>query len=149
MLCVIINKKGSAMIKSLKAIYVILIFAAFSMGAHAQTKVVAIPMSGDDLKPLANIITVAKENGDFDGPVAAINAIGNSLPIANEENPYLIVIAPGVYNLSEQLVMKEYVSVSGSGQHVIKLTGSIASSGGTSSALVVGKDNTSLRGFNY
>ena len=41
----------------------------------AQTKVVVIPLFGDDAKPLKNIVTVAKANGNFADPVAAVNSI--------------------------------------------------------------------------
>lgn len=106
----------------LAALFVVSILtnSAFVM---AQNKVVVIPLSGDDLKPLANVITVAKENGDFVSPLDAMNSISD----ASETNPYLIVMAPGVYELgTSALFMKPFVSVAGSGPNitVIKGTGS-------------------------
>jgi hypothetical protein len=134
------------MINSVKAICVVCVLAMFSIGAYAQTnKVVIIPMSGDDLKPLKNIVTVAKENGDFSNPVTAIDAIGTTLPAATETNPYLVIIAPGIYTLTETLTMKEYVSITGSGQKTTKLIGSISTSGyNASSALVSGANNAAI-----
>jgi len=70
---------------------------------------------------LGNIIYVAKSGGDFDTITAALNSIGTS---ATAANPYLIRVAPGVY--TEQVTMKEYVSIEGAGEGVtiIKWTGS-------------------------
>ncbi len=134
------------MISRIKILTLIFIFSLLNISAYAQNKVVVIPMSGDDLKPLANIITVAKENGDFTDPVTALNAIGSVYPPADSANPYLIVIAAGVYELTEQLVMKPNVSIVGSGPRVTKLTGSISSSGvHLSAALVVTARYSSLR----
>lgn len=114
--------------------------------AHAHNNVVIIPMSGDDLKPLKNVVTVAKENGDFSSPVTAINAIGATLlPAATDTNPYLIVIAPGVYMLSETLIMKEYVDIAGSGKNITMLTGTFSSGAlDGNSAVIVGANNSSL-----
>ena len=73
-------------------------------------------------RKLKNIITVAKAGGNFTDPVAAVNSITD----ASETNPYLVVIAPGVYTITQTLVMKNYVDVTGSGQDVTKLTGAIS-----------------------
>jgi hypothetical protein len=116
---------------------------ALSSIAIAQNKVVLIPMAGDHVEPLANVVTVAKQNGDFEDPVAAMASIVD----ADESNPYLLVIAPGVYELgSQQLFMKEYVEIAGSGQNATFLRGTV--SGGSldsNAAMVVGADNSSLR----
>jgi len=98
---------------------------AFSQGlAMAQTtKVVVIPLGADGAKPLKNVITVASQNGDFDDPVAAVSSITN----ASESNPYLVVVAPGVYILNSQLQMKSWVHLSGSGQSVTTLKGNFLS----------------------
>ncbi len=83
--------------------------------AIAQTKVVVIPMSGDDLKPLQNVVSVAKQNGDFSSPIAALDSISD----ASASNPYLVVIAPGIYDLgNETLTLKPFVNVQGSGKDV-------------------------------
>ncbi len=93
---------------------------AFFGLAHAHNKVVVIPMAGDDLEPLKNIVTVAKKNGDFTDPVAAMASISD----ASSANPYLMVIAPGVYNLTQSLVTKPFVDIAGSGRGVTKLSAS-------------------------
>ena len=106
----------------------------------AQTKVVVIPLFGDDPKPLKNIVTVAKANGDFTSPVAAVNSITD----ASATNPYLVVIGPGVYTMGAALVMKEYVDIAGSGENVTKLTGAISTGQLSSSAIVHGANNAAL-----
>jgi pectin methylesterase-like acyl-CoA thioesterase len=68
-----------------------------------------------------NIITVAKSGGDFTDPVAAVDSISD----ASATNPYLVVIAPGVYTVTQTLQMKQYVDIAGSGEEVTKLTGAI------------------------
>ena len=111
------------------------------MTITAQTRVVVIPLPGDDSKPLKNIITVAKANGDFSNPVTAVNSITD----ASAGNPYLVVIGPGVYDLTQTLVMKEYVDIVGSGENVTRLTGAISTgSHDASSAIISGENNASL-----
>lgn len=96
-----------------------LVLAYFMLAsASAQNKVVVIPMAGDDLKPLKNIVSVAKANGDFNNPIAALSSITN----ASANNPYLVVIAPGVYDLgNEMLTLKPFVSIQGSGAQITTL----------------------------
>jgi len=114
----------------------------FSQLGQAHSSVVVVPMFGDDLKPLKNIVTVAEANGDFTDPVAAMASITD----ATSENRYLIVIAPGIYNLASQLVMQEYVDICGSGRNSTKLSGSISSgSNNIAAALVVSANHASLR----
>jgi len=114
-------------------------FLLLSSGASAQNRVVVIPMAGEDLQPLSNIVTVAKENGDFDDPIAAMNSIVD----ADENNPYLMVIAPGVYDLgSSSLSIKSWVQVAGSGPQatILKSTRSSSSNGA-----VTFSDNANLQ----
>lgn len=126
-------------------LFVTLGFALFSTLSFAQNKVVVIPMSGDDAKPLANIVTVAKANGDFSNPITAMASITN----ASATNPYLLVIAPGVYNLgSNTLMMKPYVEVAGSGMNATVLSGTASGTGTglvSSSAQIVSAANSSIR----
>ena len=114
--------------------------------SHAHNKVVIVPMSGDDSQPLANIVTVAKANGDFTDPVAAINSIpdsGSAAPSASR--PYLIVIAPGNYILPSRLIMREYISITGSGQQATILSGAISSgTANETAALVQGSNHAVL-----
>jgi hypothetical protein len=109
--------------------------------ALAQTKVVVIPLFGDDAKPLKNIITVAKANGNFTDPVAAVNSITN----ASATNPYLVVIGPGVYTITQTLQMKSYVDIVGSGENVTKIKGAMSTDNlDASSAMISGVTNSTL-----
>lgn len=113
----------------------------------AHNKVVVIPMSGDDLKPLKNIITVAKENGDFADPVAAMSSITN----ASATNPYLVVIAPGEYILAQNrgIHLRQYIEVTGSGQNSTFIKGNVGSDSTNavingSGSIVTIDDNSSI-----
>ena len=52
--------------------------------AFAHNRVVIVPLGGDDAKPLQNVVTVSKANGDFTDPVTAMASITD----ASAENPY-------------------------------------------------------------
>ena len=120
-----------------------LVFLLFllPLAAYAHNRVVVVPLSGDDIEPLSNIVTVAKRNGDFSNPLAAMASITD----ASASNPYLIVIAPGVYNLDGQLVMKEFVNIAGSGKEVTTLTGNVSTTSVETAALVVAANNVSIQ----
>lgn len=60
--------------------------------------------------PYANVVVVAKSGGDFVGVQDAIDSIGD----AADDNPYLVWIAPGVYD--EAVTMVPYVHIQGAGQ---------------------------------
>lgn len=77
---------------------------------------------------------------DFTDPVAAVNSVTD----ASEANPYLVLIGPGVYTLTQPLNMKPYVTIAGSGQDVTILTGAISSDAYSSSTIVSGADNATL-----
>ena len=110
-----------------------------SSAAQAEDRVVVIPMGS--AKPLQNVVTVAKGNGKFTDPVAAVNSITD----ATATNPYLVLIAPGIYTLTTTLVMKPYVDISGSGENITKLTGAISSATpDATSAIVKGANHTTL-----
>lgn len=115
--------------------------ALCSAVSFAQNKVVVIPMSGTDAKPLANIVTVAKENGDFTDPVAAVESITDAGP----GNPYLVVIAPGVYTVASPVLMKPFVDVSGSGQNATVVVGSVSTPDPSDSAVFEGSRASSIR----
>lgn len=85
--------------------------------SFAHNNVVVIPMAGDDLKPLQNVISVAKQNGDFSSLEDAVASVSD----ASSANRYLIVIAPGSYTESGQINIPSYVHVAGSGQNVTRL----------------------------
>ncbi len=107
-------------------------------GVCAEGQVVVIPLMRG--KALKNTITVAQANGQFSDPVTAVNSITD----AGADNPYLVVIAPGVYTLTQTLVMKEYVNISGSGEKATMLRGNISSGIDADSAIVKAADNSSL-----
>lgn len=83
----------------------------------AANQVVVIPLSSS--KQLKNVITVSVQGGDFTNPVSTLKSIAD----ATADNLYLVAIGPGVYPLTESLVMKPYVSIVGAGELVTKLTG--------------------------
>ncbi len=115
-------------------VIIMLVFASFLIPgwSGAADKVVVIPLLSHQSKPLKNVVTVAKKNGDFTDPVVAMNSITD----AAADNPYLIIIAPGVYTLTETLIMKGYVSITGSGEDVTILTGTIGSQEAENAAII-------------
>jgi hypothetical protein len=87
--------------------------------------------------PYQNVIIVAKSGGDYTSVQGAMNTIND----ASETNPYLVWVAPGVYQ--ERVTMKPWVDIQGAGQNMTTIK-----SGGLSEAtsgVVVGADNASLR----
>ncbi len=105
---------------------------------QAREKVAVIPMSVS--KSLSNIVTVAKSGGDFTDPQKAIDSITD----ASEDNPYLVVIAPGIYEIEQTLEMKPYVSITGSGQYETHLWGKIGTSSIKTSAIINGTQNATF-----
>lgn len=72
----------------------------------------------------ANVVVGAKSGGDYLEPMGAIASIDD----ATAEDPYLIKIMPGLYDLgSNTLAMKEFVDVEGSGENVTVITSSVYS----------------------
>ncbi len=62
--------------------------------------------------PYANVVVVAQSSGDFTGVQAAIDSITD----ASAANPYLVWVAPGVYDDWGVLTMRPHVHVQGAGQ---------------------------------
>ena len=109
--------------------------------AVAQDRVVVIPLNS--AKELNHVVTVSATGGDFTNPVAAVNSITD----ASAAKPYLVMIGPGVYTLTQTLVMKPFVTISGSGRNATTLTGAISLGNATNSAVISGADNATLRGL--
>ena len=63
-----------------------------------------------------NVVIVAKSGGDYTSVQAAIDSITD----AAADNPYLVWVAPGVYE--EQVTMKPYVHLQGAGQEATVIT---------------------------
>ena len=84
-----------------------------------------------------NLLVVAKSGGDYTTITNALNSITDN----SADNPYLIYVAPGIYN--ETVTMKPYVDIEGAGEQATKITytGSVFYSTGT----VVSADNAELR----
>ncbi|MBW7881228.1 MAG: hypothetical protein H3C34_01095 [Caldilineaceae bacterium] len=59
----------------------------------------------------ANVITVAKENGDYTSVAAALDSIVD----ASADNRYLVWVAPGVYSETQLVAIKSYVHLRGAG----------------------------------
>ena len=80
---------------------------------------------GGNTTDIGTIIFVSPKPGDT--PAAAGTALLNTINgIADNsaENPYLIKVGPGVYDLGAgSLQMKEYVDIEGSGEKTTKITG--------------------------
>ncbi len=133
--------------KDLSRSICLLVWMLVSGIAQAHSSVVVIPLTGSDAQNLKNVITVAMENGNFTDPVVAIDSIPTSgLNMPSSSNRYLIVIGPGVYDIgSDQIVMREWVSIMGSGRETTKITGMVSTGlRDDSSAVVVGSDNVAL-----
>ncbi len=91
-----------------------LLLIVLPLPSFAHNNVVVIPLGNDRV---GNVITVAKQGGDFADPIAALASITDSSPT----NPYLVVIGPGVYELADRLELKPNVNLVGSGQNATKL----------------------------
>ncbi|MFC2043320.1 hypothetical protein ACFLUA_04140 [Chloroflexota bacterium] len=75
-------------------------------------RIAAVPyaMHAEQVKGYANVVIVAKSGGDFTSIQEALDSIID----AGESNHYLVKVMPGEYY--EQVMMKEYVDIEGSGE---------------------------------
>ena len=102
--------------------YIIQIITLFALVLTVNTALAKKPKPPPEPINLMNVITVSTENGDFTNPVEALD----SIPDANVD-PYLIIVGPGVYEVSTALIMKEWVTIQGAGQESTLITGAISS----------------------
>jgi hypothetical protein len=93
------------------------------------TCVGAYTATGDELGPdclspaePAQVIWVATSGGDYTLLSEALAAIGTDLPAATSTEPYVIKIAPGVYDELSEVALKSFVDVEGSGEDVTIIT---------------------------
>ena len=75
----------------------------------------------EKLVPVKNVVVVAKEGGDFEKVSEALSVIADN----SETNPYLIKVAPGIYD--DIFQMKEYVDIEGSGEKTTVITSAAGS----------------------
>jgi hypothetical protein len=80
------------------------------------------------------------------GSATQIQDIIDNIADASAIKPYLIHLGPGEYDLgANQIVMKEWVSIQGSGQEATKITGEVGTGAyDSTSAVVVGVNNAAL-----
>ncbi len=71
-------------------------------------------IDGRPVYQLDNLVIVAQSGGDYDNVQDAIDSVTN----AEADNPYLVWVAPGVYDKVGPLMMQPYVHVQGAGQDV-------------------------------
>jgi hypothetical protein len=98
--------------------------AAVPYALQAQEAVDADTVDGLHANELVthyqNVIIVAKSGGDHASIQSAIDSISD----ATADNPYLVWVAPGVYN--ETVIMKPYVHLQGAGQDATVITSTIS-----------------------
>jgi hypothetical protein len=78
------------------------------------------------------------EGGDYSSITQALDSITDN----SVSNQYVIKVGPGTYE--EQVMMKEYVDIKGSGKNATVITTVGGSSNYTTSASVIGADNSSI-----
>jgi hypothetical protein len=120
---------------------VLFLLTPLTVFATDDLMLMMVPALSGGNRPLKNVITVAKANGKFTDPVAAVNSITD----ASETNPYLVLIGPGVYTITQTLVMKPYVDIAGSGENITKITGAISGMTPSISAIIIGTAHSVLR----
>lgn len=68
----------------------------------------------------ANVIVVAKSGGDYSDPVEAVNFANT---VATAENPYLVKVMPGLYNVIQRVALGQYVNLEGAGTTATTILG--------------------------
>lgn len=94
----------------------------------------------------AKRIVVAESGGDYTDPAVAMADYTNWDPAPSVDNPYLVKIMPGVYDIGASTVtMRSFVDIEGSGRNATVIKYSPLPSGLYSTVLVRGADNSSIR----
>ena len=107
----------------LKAVFsFLLLFYSVSAFSQSENKALVVPLV-DNLKGLANVITVSSSGGDFTDIQSAIDSIGDGEPTFND--PFLILIGPGSYTITNTIVVPDHVSIMGTGPDVTQISGSV------------------------
>jgi hypothetical protein len=94
---------------------------------------------------LRSIAWVATQGGDYASPIQALNEVNNWCGVPGNGNRCLIRIAPGQYDLgSQQLVMRPFVDIQGSGWNMTILGGARGAASVVDAALVKGSVSSVL-----
>ena len=126
-----------------KRIFLMGFCVALLLPSHviAHKRVVVVPLF-DEVAQAKNVITVAKSGGDFSQIQNALSSIKDS----SKDNRYLVLIAPGTFEVEETLLLPEWVSLVGSGTETTIVTGTVSGNSPTySSAILKGASNTSVK----
>jgi hypothetical protein len=105
-------------------------------------RIAAVPyaLQAERVQGYAGVVVVAKSGGDFTQIQPAVDSILD----ASEENPYLVWVAPGLFE--ESVTLKPYVHLQGAGRETTIISSTVSSDvDPPTQATVVLADGTSLR----
>jgi len=88
-------------------------------------------------KKYANVIVVAQSGGDYTDLIAAASFANTA---ASVNNPYLIKVMPGIYNVSQSVNLNPYVSLDGAGTTATIIRGSNSDGG-----VVISQGNNTIQ----
>ena len=125
--------------KRLLNLVLVLVFVSVSNAVLAKQG--GKPPPSQNLK---NVITVSATGGDYINPVDAVNDIGDS----STSNPYLVRIGPGVYVVTEPIVLKEGITLQGSGVDATKLIGCVSNNYHDGSSIINGASDAAIMDLN-
>ncbi len=92
------------------------------------------------VRKIQNIVTVGKSGAQFTDVKKALDSITD----ANSTNPYLIVVGPGRYEITETLELKPYISITGSGMYTTVLSGAISGNDTDDGAIIATNGGSSI-----